>query len=145
MCPITYNRWVIRLTPEQFVFVTERHFATFATLRADGSPHVVPVAFTWDAARGVARVTTSAGAVKARNAARPGPDGGAPRAAICQFDGARWITLEGRISVSADPAEVANAEVRYARRYTPLEASPDRVVLRLDVDRVMSSPPTAAY
>jgi hypothetical protein len=42
--------------------------------------------------------------------------------------------------LSADPADVADAETRYARRYEPLAPSPDRVVLRLDVDRVLSSP-----
>jgi hypothetical protein len=36
-------------------FVTVRHLATLTTLRPDGSPHVVPVGFTWDADAGVAR------------------------------------------------------------------------------------------
>ena len=38
-------------------FVTERRLATLTTLRPDGTPHVVPVAFTWDEDEGVARVT----------------------------------------------------------------------------------------
>ncbi len=29
-------------------FLTERHLASLTTLRADGSPHVVPVGFTYD-------------------------------------------------------------------------------------------------
>src|SRR5690606_37891896 len=51
-------RLVIHLTPEQHVFVTERHLATLTTLRPDGTPHVVPVGFTWDPAAGVLRITT---------------------------------------------------------------------------------------
>ena len=31
---------MIHLTPEQHVFVTERHLATLTTLRPDGTPHV---------------------------------------------------------------------------------------------------------
>ena len=37
------------LSPAARAFLTERHLATFTTLRRDGSPHVVPVGFTWDA------------------------------------------------------------------------------------------------
>lgn len=131
---------MVHLNPEQRVFVTERHLATLTTLRDDGSPHVVPVAFTWDDDAGVARITTNRGSAKARNAGRRDADGLGPRAALCQVDGGRWITLEGRTEVVADLAEIADAVTRYARRYRPLEPNPDRVVLRLTVDRVMSSP-----
>ncbi|NLF06145.1 MAG: PPOX class F420-dependent enzyme, partial [Actinomycetales bacterium] len=57
------------LTDAQLEFVRDRHLATLTTLREDGTPHVVPVAFTWDAERGIARVTTHRGSVKARNLA----------------------------------------------------------------------------
>ncbi|GAA1733083.1 TIGR03618 family F420-dependent PPOX class oxidoreductase [Isoptericola hypogeus] len=130
---------MIRLNPEQLVFVTERHLATLTTLRADGSPHVVPVAFTWDPDAGVLRITTKRTSVKAANAARPAADGGSPRAAVCQVDGGRWLTLEGTIEVVDDPDEVADAVGRYARRYRQLEHDPARVVLRLSPDKVMAS------
>jgi hypothetical protein len=39
-------------------FLTENHVCTLTTIRPDGSPHVAPVRFTWDA--GVARVMTAA-------------------------------------------------------------------------------------
>ncbi|GAB2502722.1 TIGR03618 family F420-dependent PPOX class oxidoreductase [Promicromonospora xylanilytica] len=129
---------MIRLNPEQLVFVTERHLATLTTLRPDGSPHVVPVAFTWDPEAGVARITTNRTSYKARNVA-PLADGGAPRAALCQVSGGRWITLEGTIAVSSDEAEIADAVARYARRYRHLEPNPERVVLRVTVDKVMAS------
>lgn len=129
---------VIRLNPEQLVFVTERHLATLTTLRPDGTPHVVPVTYTWDPEEGVARITTSRSTFKARNAV-PGPDGALPRAALCQVAGGRWITLEGTIAVSDDPDEIADAVERHARRYTRMGPNPERVVLRITVDKVMAS------
>lgn len=123
-------------------FLTERHLATLTTLRPDASPHVVPVGFTWDAERGVVRVITFAGAVKAANAA--GADGGTDlsptrRAAVCQVDGARWMTLEGPVAVRSDPASVAAAVAAYAARYRPPKERSDRVVIEIDVDRVLSN------
>ncbi|MBL0886770.1 pyridoxamine 5'-phosphate oxidase family protein [Myceligenerans indicum] len=130
---------MIRLNPEQLVFVTERHLATLTTLRQDGTPHVVPVAFTWDAAAGVVRITANRGSVKARNARGYPPREGSPRAAVCQVDGGRWITLEGQIDVSEDPDEITAAVARYAKRYRELRPNPERIVLRLTPDKVMSS------
>ena len=130
---------MFRLNPEQLVFVTERHLATLTTLRADGSPHVVPVAFTWDADAGVARTTARRSSTKVANARRATAECGRPRAALCQVDGGRWLTLEGTIEVSEDPDEIADAVARYTKRYRPLEHDPERVVLRLTPDRAMAS------
>ncbi|WP_169166811.1 pyridoxamine 5'-phosphate oxidase family protein [Cellulomonas taurus] len=127
-----------RLTDPQRAFVTERHLATLTTLRADGSPHVVPVAFTWDDEAGIARITTNPTTVKVRNARRGTAD--APtRAALCQVDGRRWLTLEGTISADDSPAELAEALRRYGERYRPRDPLIERVVLRVAVERVMSS------
>ncbi|MBE7698959.1 PPOX class F420-dependent oxidoreductase [Oerskovia sp. Sa1BUA8] len=130
---------MIHLTPEQRVFVTERHLATLTTLREDGSPHVVPVGFTWDPEAGVVRITTNDTSVKALNAGRLTPAGEHPRAAVCQVEGGRWITLEGTVSVSRDPDEVAEAVRRYTKRYKEPRVNPRRVVLRIVADKVMSS------
>ncbi|MEO2108984.1 MAG: pyridoxamine 5'-phosphate oxidase family protein, partial [Actinomycetota bacterium] len=40
-------------------FLTERHLATLTTLRPDGTPHVVPVGFTWDPDGPTVRIITS--------------------------------------------------------------------------------------
>jgi len=128
---------MIHLTPEQRVFVTERHLATLTSIREDGTPHVVPVAFTWDAERGVARVTTRRSSMKARNAR--GYDGQPPRVALCQVDGGRWITIEGTSQVIEDPEAIANAVARYATRYRPLEFDPQRVLVEITADKIMSS------
>lgn len=135
---------MIHLNPEQRVFVTERHLATLTTLRANGSPHVVPVAFTWDSDAGVARITTNRASAKARNAGRLTADGAASRAAVCQVDGGRWITLEGTIEVVTDRTEIDDAVARYARRYRQLSENADRIVLRLTPDKVMCSTYMAA-
>jgi len=126
------------LTPEQTVFVTERHLATLTTLRADGTPHVVPVAFTWDADARLVRITTERTSVKARNVARAAAAGGA-RVALCQVDGGRWLTFEGTATVSDDPDEVAEAVRRYAVRYRQLEPNPERVVVLVRPERVLGS------
>jgi len=123
----------LELSEAQLQFVRDRHLATLTSLRADGSPHVVPVAFTWDAERGVARVTTQRGSVKARNASQ------GVRAALCQVEGMRWLTLEGTARISEDEGEIAAAVAAYAERYRQLEHNPERVVLLLEVERVMGS------
>jgi PPOX class probable F420-dependent enzyme len=118
-------------------FLSERHLATLSTLRSDGSPHVVPVGFSWDDESGLARVITSGGSQKARNAELPGA-----RGSICQLEGALWLTLEGPIQVLTDPVSVRDAEERYAARYRPPRINPARVVLQIAVDRVLGSLPT---
>ncbi|RFU21791.1 pyridoxamine 5'-phosphate oxidase family protein [Geodermatophilus marinus] len=122
------------LGPAALDFLTERHLATLTTLRADGSPHVVPVGVTYDADTGTARVITSGTSAKARHVR-----GGRSRVAVCQVDGRRWLTLEGTAVVRDDPAAVADAEERYARRYRQPRENPARVVLEISVDRVLGN------
>jgi F420H(2)-dependent biliverdin reductase len=120
--------------PELLAFLTERHLATLTTLRADGTPHVVPVGVTYDAATRTARVITSGGSAKARHVRE-----GQRRVAVCQVDGRRWVTLEGSAVVRDDPAAVADAEARYARRYRQPRENPARVVLEISVDRMLGN------
>ncbi|GAA4359500.1 F420-dependent biliverdin reductase [Angustibacter luteus] len=119
------------LPPAVLEFLRERHLATLTTLRSDGTPHVVPVGFTWDDEGQVARVITSGDSQKAYNALRGG------RAAICQVDGRRWLTVEGEASVLVHPQAVTDAEQRYAERYRVPRENPARVVLQISVDRVL--------
>ncbi|MFW0794778.1 TIGR03618 family F420-dependent PPOX class oxidoreductase [Gordonia sp. CPCC 205515] len=114
-------------------FLTDRHLATLATLRADGTPHVVAVGFTWDPEAHRARVITSDGNQKVRNVERGG------YAAVTHVDGPRWITLEGRAVVRREPEQVADAERRYARRYREPRPNPKRVVIEIEVTRVLGS------
>jgi F420H(2)-dependent biliverdin reductase len=122
------------LDPALLTFLTERHLATLTTLRPDGTPHVVPVGVTYDAATRTARVITSGTSAKARHVRA-----GRSRVAVCQVDGRRWVTLEGTAVVRDDPASVADAEQRYARRYKQPRENPARVVLEISVDRVLGN------
>jgi len=114
-------------------FLAERHHATLTTLRADGSPHVVPVGFTFDPGRALVRIITFGGSVKVRNARND------TRVAVSSIDGARWLTFEGVARVSADPADVAAAVAAYAVRYRQPGERTDRVVIEIAVDRVLGS------
>jgi F420H(2)-dependent biliverdin reductase len=122
------------LAPGLLELLTERHLATLTTLRADGSPHVVPVGVTFDAATATARVITSGTSAKARHVRA-----GQQRVAVCQVDGRRWISLEGTAVVRDDPASVADAVERYARRYRQPRENPARVVIEISVDRVLGN------
>jgi len=114
-------------------FLADRHLATLTTLRRNGTPHVVPVGFTYDPATQLARVITRAGSRKVANVeAHPGG-----RAAVCQVDGGRWLTLEGPAEVSDGTERVAEAVKRYAARYRQPEERDDRVVVEISVDRIM--------
>jgi len=122
---------MIELSLSMAEFIAERHLAVLATQRADGSPHAVPVGFTFSL--GVARVITFAPSVKARNAGRGG------RASVTQIDGGRWVTFEGPVRVLDDATAVENAVAAYAQRYRQPKVRDDRVVIEIEVDRVMCS------
>jgi len=121
------------LSPDGMEFVTARGLASLTTLRGDGTPHVTPVGYTWDDAAGLVRVICGGGSQKVVNARRR------PRVAVCQADGPRWLTFEGTAEVSDDPARVAEAVERYARRYREPRVNPRRVVIEIAVDRVLGS------
>ena len=120
--------------PGVAAFFTERHLATLTTLRADGTPHVVPVGVTLDPTTGIARVITSGTSAKARHVRA-----GQARVAVCQVDGRCWTTLEGTAVVREDGASIADAEARYAARYQQPRVNPARVVLEISVDRVLGN------
>ncbi|MGW2932170.1 pyridoxamine 5'-phosphate oxidase family protein [Streptomyces sp. NPDC055722] len=115
-------------------FWRERHLCTLTTLRPDGSPHVVPVGVTYDPEAGLARVITNKASAKVGHVAAAGPDGA--QVAVCQVDGRRWATLEGRARISADPERIADAERRYAERYGRVPSpNPSRVVIEIILTR----------
>lgn len=114
-------------------FLAERHLATLTVLRPDGTPHVTPVGFTWDGDAGLVRVITWAGALKVRHLEAATT----PRAVVCQVDGGRWLSLEGAARVVSDRERCADAERRYADRYSEPNERPDRRCIEIAVDRVL--------
>ncbi|MFH2071620.1 MAG: TIGR03618 family F420-dependent PPOX class oxidoreductase [Actinomycetota bacterium] len=119
------------LTGEEVAFLTERHLGTLTTLRADGTPHVVAIAFTVDLEAGVVRIITSDGGQKVRNI-----EGGG-RAAVCQVDGPRWLTLEGPAVVTRDSERIGAAVTGFEARYHPARENPERVAIEITVRRVL--------
>ena len=120
-----------QLTPTQTEFVRENILATLTTLRADGSPHVVPVGFTYDPDQNLVRVITFAKSMKARHAAQGG------RAVVSQVDRGRWITIEGAVRLRTEADIVAQAVEAYAGRYRQPKVREDRVVIEIIIDKVM--------
>jgi hypothetical protein len=116
---------------EVLAFLGERHLAALTSPRRDGTPHVAPVGFTYEPEARLARVITFA------RAHRVGLIGAGARVALCQIDGARWLTLEGEGVVTDDPERVAEAERRYAERYQSPRERSDRVAVEIAVDRLM--------
>ncbi|CAL9505135.1 F420H(2)-dependent biliverdin reductase [Streptomyces sp. enrichment culture] len=124
--------------PEYLAFWRERHLCTLTTPRPDGSPHMVPVGVTYDPEARLARVIASKSSRKVQNVLAAGAEGA--RVAVCQVDGRRWATLEGRAFVHTEPERVAEAVRRYAERYerTP-GPNPERVVIEIELTRAMGS------
>jgi PPOX class probable F420-dependent enzyme len=113
-----------------------------ATVRADGRPHAAPVWFTLDGDDVV--FTTGAGTVKGRNLRRTGRalvvvDESAP-----PFD---FVTVEGRVQISEDPAELLRWATVLAGRYMGADkaeefgrrnAVPGELLVRLRPDKIVA-------
>ncbi len=114
-------------------FMEERHIATLTLVRPDGTPHVTPVGFSYDADAQLARIITWTASQKYRLAVV----GGGVAAAVNQVDGGRWLTLEGRATATTDPTRTAIAEAGYGARYEQPTERPDRAAIELSVARVL--------
>jgi PPOX class probable F420-dependent enzyme len=124
-------RSIDALSSAETDFLTQRHLGALTTLRADGTPHVVAIAFTVDREAGLVHVISSDESQKVVNIERD------PRAAVCQVDGARWLTLEGSAVVTRDPKRVQAAVQGFKRRYRPAGENPRRVAIEITVERVL--------
>lgn len=124
---------VHQLTEELVAFWRERHLCTVTTLRADGTPHVVPMGVVLDPEARVAWAITSKTSQKVANLRRR------PTVAVCQVDGRRWSTLEGQAEVRTDAESVAEAVSRYAERYRQPRKNVDRVAIRIRLTSVIGN------
>ncbi|MEU7115436.1 PPOX class F420-dependent oxidoreductase [Streptomyces sp. NPDC046182] len=103
-----------KMTQEQWrAFVAEgTRTGKLATVRDDGSPHVVPIWFVLDGDDIV--FNTGKDTVKGRNLARDG------QAAICVDDDRppfAFVTLRGRAEISEDLVELRRWAARIGARY----------------------------
>ncbi len=124
---------VRELTDDLVAFWRERHLCTVTTLRPDGTPHVVPMGIVLDVEAEVAWGITSPTSQKALNVRRSGI------VAVCQVEGRRWSTIEGRAEVRDGADDVAEAVRRYAERYRQPRENPDRVALRIALTKVIGN------
>ncbi|MFD3946629.1 PPOX class F420-dependent oxidoreductase [Streptomyces sp. NPDC058579] len=103
-----------KMTEEQWrAFVSEgTRTGKLATVRDDGSPHVVPIWFVLDGDDIV--FNTGKDTVKGRNLARDA------RVALCVDDDRppfAYVSLRGRAEISEDPAELRRSAARIGGRY----------------------------
>ena len=59
------------------------------------------------------------------------------RAAVCQVDGGRWLSLEGPVRLVSDPDGVRAGVEGYASRYRQPKERDDRVVIEISVERIL--------
>ncbi len=119
------------LTSPELQFLSERHLATLTTLRQDNTPHVVAIAFGYDPGARLVRIISSDGTQKVRNIEANGI------AAICQVDGARWLTMEGTGQVVRHPDAIESAVAAFEARYRPTRENPDRVAIEIQIGRIL--------
>lgn len=123
--------------PAYVAFWRERHLCTVTTIRADGSLHATPMGVVLDPEGGYAWAITSGGSVKARNIRAFGEAGA--QISVCAVDGRWWASLDGIAHVHDDEATVEEACRRYAERYRVPRPNPERVALRITVNRTLGN------
>jgi PPOX class probable F420-dependent enzyme len=116
--------------------------AKLSSVRADGRPHIAPVWFLLDGDDVV--FTTARTTVKGRNLARD------PRVSICVDEDRppyAFVILEGRATLSDDPAELLRWTTRLGGRYMGADraeefgrrnAVPGELVVRMRVMKVLA-------
>lgn len=121
------------LAPTFAEFWAERHLCVLSTLDRHGAPHAVPVGAILDPDEECAWIITRRGSQKVVNLLRD------PRLSVTQVDGGRWSSLVGTGEVRDDEASVSRACDRYASRYRVPSPNPERVAIRITVQRVLGS------
>ncbi|MFF8507477.1 PPOX class F420-dependent oxidoreductase [Streptomyces sp. NPDC015492] len=133
-----------RMTDDQWrTFVSEgTRTGKLATVREDGSPHVVPIWFLLDGDDIV--FNTGKDTVKGRNLARDG------RVALCVDDDAppfAFVSLSGRAELSEEPEELRRWAGRIGARYMgearadefgERNAVPGELLVRVRIEKVVA-------
>lgn len=112
-------------------FLTIPRIASLSFALADGRQHLTPVKATYDLAEPTAYVLVDRRSVKARSL-----HDRSARVAIGECDDDRWITVEGRASVSTDIHLVERARALYRERFGRPSRWGDAVVA-VEVERVL--------
>ncbi len=129
------------LSPAVRAFLSEKRFATLATINSDNTPQQTVM---WYELRGETIVmNTTATRVKGRNLARD------RRVSICVEDGYRYVTISGEAQLMKERATAQEDIRRLAIRYNGAEAAArqmaeqfskqERVSIYLPVERVIAN------
>ncbi len=121
------------LDGEHLEFWRERHLCSVATLRGDGSPHVVPMGIA------LSPDGSHAWGITARSSRKVVHLRADPRIAVNQVDGRRWSTIEGTAEVLTETDLVDEAVRAYASRYRQPQENPSRVAVRVTITRVIGN------
>lgn len=97
------------LTAEMRAFLAEPRFGVVGTTNPNGSPHLTVMWYLFESDEIV--FNTARERLKARNLARD------PRASFVVHDGYRFVRVDGRVTVVADPATAQDDIKRMAIRY----------------------------
>ncbi|MDV5142914.1 PPOX class F420-dependent oxidoreductase [Streptomyces sp. SBC-4] len=133
-----------RMTEDQWrAFVSAgTRTGKLATVRDDGSPHVVPVWFLLDGDDFV--FNTGKDTVKGRNLSRD------PRVSLCVDDDTppfAFVTLSGRAELGEDPSELRHWAARIGARYMGEDRAvefgerngvPGELLVRVRIDKVIA-------
>ncbi|WP_329619311.1 PPOX class F420-dependent oxidoreductase [Streptomyces sp. NBC_01255] len=133
-----------RMTEDQWrAFVSAgTRTGKLATVRDDGSPHVVPVWFLLDGDDFV--FNTGKDTVKGRNLSRD------PRVSLCVDDDTppfAFVSLSGRAELGEDPAELRHWAARIGARYMGDDRAaefgerngvPGELLVRVRIDKVIA-------
>ncbi|MFB7590156.1 PPOX class F420-dependent oxidoreductase [Streptomyces sp. NPDC056169] len=133
-----------RMTEDQWrAFVSAgTRTGKLATVRDDGSPHVVPIWFLLDGDDFV--FNTGKDSVKGRNLARD------PRVSLCVDDDTppfSFVTLTGRAELGEDPVELRHWAARLGARYMGEDRAeefgerngvPGELLVRVRIDKVIA-------
>ena len=121
------------------VFLSEKRFASFATINKDGTPQQTPMWYDLDG--DTILMNTAAGRLKYRNLQRD------PRVSFLVVDGYRWVMITGHIEMNDDQI-IAQADIkRLAISYHGPEkgeqqaresfSKQQRVTIRLKIEHII--------
>ncbi len=101
------------ITPEMRAFLAEPRFGVVGTTSPTGSPHVTVMWYLFENDEIV--FNTARGRLKERNLERD------PRASFVVHDGYKFVRVDGRVTVVAEPAKAQDDIRRMAIRYNGVE------------------------
>ena len=97
------------ITPEQQAFLSELRFGVVGTTNPNGSPHVTVMWYLYE--HGAIVFNTARGRLKDRNLSRD------PRCSFIVAEGYKFVRVDGRVRIVAEPVTAQDHIRRMAIRY----------------------------